>query len=186
MDWISVGLIAVGLSMDAFAVSVCKGMCVRQQAWKPGLRLAGCFGFFQFAMPLLGYFLGSVLFEFTQQFGHWIAFSLLTFISVKMIVDSRKSREETVCEPHIPFRELLFLGLATSLDAFAAGVSIALTGVSCFLPAVAIGITTFAISFFGFVFGKKTGSWLGNKAEWLGGLLLFGLGIKILIEGLMR
>lgn len=186
MDWISVFLIAVGLSMDAFAVAVCKGLCVKQQAWKPGLRLALCFGFFQFAMPMLGYFLGSALSGFTLKYGHWIAFALLAFIGAKMMIESRKPREETVCEPKIPLKELLLLGLATSIDAFAAGVSIALLGEPCFGPSVTIGLTTLTIAFFGFVFGGKIGSWLGRKAELLGGLVLLGLGIKILIEGLIR
>lgn len=186
MGLLSILLIAIGLSMDAFAVAICKGMCLKKGTWVLPLQIGLCFGFFQFIMPLVGYFLGTVVSGFTQNFAHWIAFALLGFIGFKLIMEGRKPHDDTVCEPKIPLKELLILGIATSIDALAVGVSFALLGEDCFIPSLLIGVVTFVIAFLGAFFGRKLGELLGKRAEILGGLALLAIGLKILIDGLFR
>lgn len=184
MDFWSVSLIALGLATDAFAVSLCKGICLPPRDWKQPLRMGLCFGFFQFAMPLAGFFLGTFLTEFTDHFAPWIAFALLASIGVKMILESRKPKPETECEPKIPFRELILLGVATSIDALAVGFSFALLGQDCLSASALIGIVTFVLSFLGGFFGRKVGELLGRRAEIVGGAVLIVIGIRILVQGL--
>jgi len=185
MDFWSITLIALGLAMDAFAVSLCKGTCFPPRNWKQPLQLGLCFGFFQFAMPLAGFFLGTFLTEFTDHFAPWIAFALLTFIGVKMILESRKPEPETVCEPKIPFRELILLGVATSIDALAVGFSFALLGQDILPASLLIGLITLVLSFLGGFFGRKIGELLGRRAEVVGGIVLIAIGIRILVQGLL-
>jgi putative Mn2+ efflux pump MntP len=182
MDLISILLIGIGLAMDAFAVSICKSMAIKKGGIKNALLLAICFGLFQFAMPILGYFMGTSVATFTQSFAHWIALALLVYIGVKMIMEAIKGGEE--CSDRLDFKELMVLGLATSIDALAVGVSFALLDQPFFLPSVIIGIITFVISFSGAFFGRKIGTILSNKAGIFGGIVLILIGIRILLQGL--
>lgn len=182
MDLISIILIAVGLAMDAFAVSICKGMVVKKGGIKNALMIALCFGAFQFAMPILGYFLGTSVASFTRSFAHWIALALLVYIGVKMIIEAIRGEEE--CSDRLDFKELIVLGLATSIDALAVGVSFALLDQPYFVPSLMIGFITFVISFGGAFFGRRIGVIISNKAGIFGGIVLILIGVKILLQGL--
>jgi len=182
MDLISIILIAFGLAMDALAVSICKGMAIKKGGAKNALIIALCFGVFQFAMPILGYFLGTSVAAFTRSFAHWIALALLVYIGVKMIIEAIKGTEE--CSDRLDFKELIVLGLATSIDALAVGISFALLEQPVFFPALIIGLITFIISFGGAFFGRKIGAVISNKAGIFGGIVLILIGIKILLQGL--
>lgn len=183
-------ILAVGLSMDAFAVSICKGLCVP----KAGLRECGTagiyFGGFQALMPLLGYLLGVRFKEYITSIDHWIAFILLGIIGINMIREARSAEEECeVCSAEgsqNPFslRSMLPLAIATSIDALAVGVTLAFLQVAI-LPAITfIGAVTFVISAAGIRIGNIFGSKWKSKAELAGGIILICMGIKILLEHL--
>lgn len=182
---------AIGLSADAFAVSVGRAMRWRHFAWKPALALALTFGGFQALMPVLGWALGSAFADAIVEVDHWIAFGLLAMIGGKMIWESfRELRSdddnaaERVSVPRIGVGALLLLGLATSIDALAVGVSLALLGVSIVLAAVVIGVITGGISLLGVALGQRAGHRLSGSAELIGGAVLIAIGVKILIEHL--
>lgn len=182
---------AIGLSADAFAVSVGRAMKWRHFAWKPALALALTFGAFQALMPVLGWALGSAFADAIVEVDHWIAFGLLAMIGGKMIWESfRELRSddaddaEGVTVPRIGVGALLLLGLATSIDALAVGVSLALLGVSIVLAAVVIGVITGGISLLGVALGQRAGHRLSGSAELIGGAVLIAIGVKILIEHL--
>ena len=183
-------ILAVGLSMDAFAVSICKGLCVP----KAGLRECGTagiyFGGFQALMPLLGYLLGVRFKEYITSIDHWIAFILLGIIGINMIREARSAEEECeVCSAEgsqnpFSFRSMLPLAIATSIDALAVGVTLAFLQ-AAILPAITfIGAVTFAISAAGIRIGNIFGSKWKSKAELAGGIILICMGIKILLEHL--
>lgn len=176
-------IIAVGLSMDAFAVSICKGLSVQ----KVSLRHAACaglwFGGFQALMPLLGWLLGSQFRSMIEQFDHWIAFALLVFLGVNMIREA-KSDEEESCDGSFAWRVMLPMAVATSIDALAVGVTFAFLQVSI-LPAVAfIGVITFLLSALGVRLGSVFGQKYETAAQIFGGVILILMGIKILVEHL--
>jgi putative Mn2+ efflux pump MntP len=182
---------AIGLSADAFAVSVGRAMRWRHFAWKPALALALTFGAFQALMPVLGWALGSAFADAIVEVDHWIAFGLLAMIGGKMIWESfRELRSdddnaaERVSVPRIGISALLLLGLATSIDALAVGVSLALLGTSIVLAAVVIGVITGGISLLGVALGQRAGHRLSGSAELIGGAVLIAIGVKILIEHL--
>lgn len=182
---------AIGLSADAFAVSVGRAMKWRHFAWKPALALALTFGAFQALMPVLGWALGSAFADAIVEVDHWIAFGLLAMIGGKMIWESvRELRSddddeaEGVTVPRIGIGALLLLGLATSIDALAVGVSLALLGVSIVLAAVVIGVITGGISLLGVALGQRAGHRLSGSAELIGGAVLIAIGVKILIDHL--
>jgi manganese efflux pump family protein len=184
-------LIAVGLSMDAFAVSLTSGMCSKELSPLHVLRGAFFFGIFQFFMPVVGWLLGITLRGYIQGFDHWIAFSLLFFIGSKMVMESRKAScddEDDRGQSRTDVRDiktLLTLSVATSIDALAVGLSFSLLGTDVWGPAATIGAITFAVCLAGFEFGKRIGSVLERWAETIGGLVLIGIGIKILVEHLL-
>lgn len=175
-------LMAVGLSMDAFAVALCKGLaapCARPRQYAvTGLY----FGGFQALMPLLGYVLGRQFAALITQLDHWIAFVLLVGIGINMILESRK--REAPCDAGFGVRVMLPLAVATSIDALAVGVTFAFLQVNLWAAVALIGAVTFAFSFAGVCLGQKAGLSLKSKAECLGGLVLILLGVKILIEHL--
>jgi len=178
-------LTAAGLAADAFAVSVGKGMHLRAFAWKPALALAITFGAFQALMPVIGWALGSTLAGSIVAYDHWIAFGLLAAIGAKMMWDSRGVTDEgREARPPIRVRELLLLGVATSIDALAVGVSLAFLDVSITGAAVTIGLVTAALSLLGVWLGHYAGRRLSSCAELIGGLVLIGIGIKILVDHL--
>lgn len=187
MSFFEVLMIGVGLSMDAFAASVCKGLCMRRATLKNVLIIGVFFGGFQALMPLLGYFLGKQFEEYIVSVDHWVAFALLAFIGGKMIVDVIKDDGSESCdakETNLKLREVLILALATSIDALAVGISFAFLKVDIGSAVLTIGITTLILSSIGVVIGNKFGARYKNKATLAGGIILILIGTKILLEHL--
>ena len=180
-------LIGVGLSMDAFAVALCKGLSMRRVNYAHAAVIALFFGVFQAVMPLIGWVLGTQFARYITSVDHWIAFVLLGYIGGKMIWDALHEAPETApCagEGRLDLKELLMLAVATSIDALAVGITFAFLQVSI-LPAVAtIGLITFALSFAGVVVGNRFGTRFQKKAEIAGGVVLVLIGLKILLEHL--
>ncbi len=176
-------LLAIGLSMDAFAVSVTNGMCKKNVRTGWAFAIALTFGLFQGAMPCIGYALGSRFTSYISRFDHWIALVLLGFIGGKMIADSFK-KEDDIPENdmNLTFGQLMLQGVATSIDALAVGVSFAAMSVNIISASAFICSVTFVLSFIAVFVGKKFGSILNNKAQLIGGLILVGIGLKIFIE----
>ena len=176
-------IIAVGLSMDAFAVAVCKGLAMTKMNWKNAGIVGLYFGGFQGIMPLLGYLLGSRLSGTIEAYDHWIAFVLLILIGGNMIKEALESGEETA-DPSLDIKTMTLMAVATSIDALAVGVTFAFLQVQI-IPAVSfIGITTFLLSAAGVKIGNVFGSRYQKKAEFAGGLILILMGFKILLEHL--
>lgn len=184
MTLFSLFLIAVGLSMDAFAVSVCKGLAMRQMSWKNALITGLYFGGFQALMPSLGYLLGVNFKNAITSIDHWIAFILLCIIGINMIREALSKEEEECPSDDMSVRTMMMLSVATSIDALAIGVTFAFLDVQI-VPAVSfIGCTTFLLSFVGVKVGNTFGTRYKSKAELVGGIILIGMGLKILIEHL--
>lgn len=185
MGFFEILLIGIGLSMDAFAVSVCKGLGMTRVNRRSALLLGVFFGGFQAIMPLAGYLLGSRFAASIERFDHWIAFILLALIGANMVKESREQTDETTKgDGEISLRELITLAVATSIDALAVGVSFAFLGVDI-LPAVAlIGCTTFVLSLAGVWVGNLFGARYKSRAELAGGVILILIGLKILLEHL--
>ena len=181
MDLLSIILIGIGLAMDAFAVSICKGLAMRTPRVRDMLVVGLWFGFFQAIMPVIGYFLGESFYQYISEYDHWIAFILLFLIGANMIRESF-SKEEKDLDSSIGFSIMLLLAIATSIDAFAVGITFAMDGSGILLPAVIIGIITFAISFAGVKLGSIVGDRYSSKAELTGGIILIAIGLKILLE----
>lgn len=188
MDILSILLIGVSLAMDAFAVSVTNGMTQTRSRFPHALATAASFGLFQGIMPFLGWALGSSFSAKIEKIDHWIAFGLLAFIGIHMIVEAVRGNECQKGETAFSLRTLLVLSLATSIDALAVGVSFALTGTATlggilFNCAVIAGVTL-VLCLIGFYIGRRFGCLFKNKAEIAGGCILTLMGIKILIEHL--
>lgn len=187
MGIVELALIGVGLSMDAFAVSICKGLGMKRLRLDQALVIALFFGGFQALMPLLGWFLGSGFQSFIEPVDHWIAFALLAFIGAKMLWDAFHDDEEEGAaaeNARLDLKELVMLAIATSIDALAVGISFAFLQVD-FVPAVAlIGVITFALSFAGVAVGHAFGSRFEKPATIIGGIVLIAIGLKILLEHL--
>lgn len=181
MDFLELFLIAIGVSMDAFAVSICKGLSVRKVRPGNAVAVGLWFGGFQALMPLIGYFLGASFADFVAAVDHWIAFFLLLIIGLNMI---RESLDNESCDvsPDFTCASMLLLSLATSVDAMAVGLSFAFQKVSIFPAAAIIGITTGILSVSGVYVGKAFGCRYKSKAEFIGGLILCLMGLKILLE----
>ena len=183
MDTISIILIAIGLSMDSFAVSLSNGLCLKNLSLKKILTISLSLSIFQALMPLIGWLAGSGIETYIKEFDHWIAFILLSFIGIKMIYDAMMNKNhESVNQLKIP--TLMAQSFATSIDAFAVGISLALLNISIVAPVIIIGITTLIFSLLGLQLGKLFGKKIGKPVEIFGGLVLLGIGIKILIEHL--
>ena len=184
MTWIELLLTAVALSMDAFAVSACKGLVMRSMDWKRAGIIGLFFGGFQAIMPLIGWLLGSQLEHLITSVDHWIVFGLLALIGGKMIYDALKGGEDEGCpaEEKLSLKELVGLSFATSIDALAVGISFAFLKVKI-LPSVAcIGVTTCLISMAGVAIGQKFGAKHQSRATLIGGVVLVLIGLKILLE----
>mgnify|MGYP001102095240 FL=1 len=178
-------LIGVGLSMDAFAAAVCKGLNQKKFNIKNGFIIALFFGGFQALMPFLGWALGKQFEKYITSIDHWIAFVLLGFIGGKMIYEALTEKEETqesAVREILDLKEILVLSVATSIDALAVGITFAFLTVNIASSVTLIGLTTFVISFAGFIIGNKFGAKYQNKAELLGGIILVLIGFKILLE----
>jgi putative Mn2+ efflux pump MntP len=181
MGFAELFLIAVGLSMDAFAVSLCKGLCMSRINYRHAVIIAAFFGGFQMANPLLGWLLGWQFEQYIAHVDHWIAFGLLAVIGSKMLFEALKKGTETPpCTTRLDLKELIFLSLATSIDALAVGITFALLKVSI-LPSVGlIGLVTFVICLTGVIVGHKFGARFRTKAEIAGGVILILIGLRIL------
>lgn len=180
-------MIAVGLSMDAFAVSVCKGLAMKRVNWGHALVIALFFGAFQALMPLLGFFLGTGFASLVEPFDHWIAFVLLALIGAKMIWDSfheDEGEEEAAAGDRLDIRELFLLAIATSIDAFAVGCTFAFMAVNIAEAVAIIGVTTFALSLAGVALGNRFGTRYNRAATLGGGIVLILIGAKTLLEHL--
>lgn len=183
MDLIELFLIAVGLSMDAFAVSVCKGLAMPKCTFKKAAIVGLWFGGFQALMPAIGYILGAQFQEAIASIDHWIAFVLLALIGGNMIHEALDNDEEEA-DASLDVKPMFLLAVATSIDALAIGITFAFLKVNI-IPAVCfIGIVTFIISFAGVKIGNVFGARYKNKAEIVGGIILILLGLKILLEHL--
>ncbi len=182
MNFWGILLVGIGLSMDAAAVAMSNGICMDKPKFKTAFLIAFFFGLFQGIMPLIGYFAGSTFSNFISNIDHWVAFGLLSVIGGKMVIDSFKD-EKQECK-FITIRLLIVQAIATSIDALAVGVTFAVMSVNILSAVSIIALTTFCISLASVYIGKKFGSFLESKAELLGGIILVGIGIKILIEHL--
>lgn len=186
MDIITLLLIAVGLAMDAFSVSVTDGIILKNLKVKQAAKISLYFGAFQFGMLYLGYLLGGTFASYISAFDHWIAFVLLMLIGGKMFYEAVFSKEEEKEDIKNPLsnKTLTVLAIATSIDALAVGVSFAAMSVDIVFAASVVGIVAFVFSFGGTYIGNKCGNLFGNKSEIIGGVVLMGIGVKILIEHL--
>lgn len=186
--FIELFLLGIGLAMDAFAVSVCKGLGMRRLNKKQTLIIGLYFGGFQALMPLIGWLLGSQFQKYITSIDHWIAFILLGFIGGKMMIEAIRewNEEETVDVMDAPLdhKNMLVLAVATSIDALAVGITFAFLDTPIIEAITIIGITTMIISIIGVVVGNFFGSRYKSKAEFIGGLILVLLGLKILLEHL--
>lgn len=181
MSLIELFLIGIGLAMDAFAVSICKGLAMPKLNYKKAFIIAGFFGAFQAAMPFLGYYLGLSFNDKITSIDHWIAFILLSLIGFNMIKESREQGGECQ-DDSLRLKDLIMLSIATSIDALAIGITFAFFEVSI-VPAISIiGIVTFVMCVIGVKVGNVFGEKYRSKAEFLGGLLLLLMGVKIVVE----
>ncbi len=182
MDAISLVLIAIGLAMDAFAVSICKGLAMKKPSLRSILIIGLWFGGFQALMPTIGYFLGTSFHRYIEDIDHWVAFILLVAIGLNMIRESFSDDEGV--DDDIGFKVMLLLAIATSIDALAIGISLAMDGSDILTSATVIGVITMVISMVGVKIGSVFGDKYSNKAEFVGGCILVIIGLKILLEHL--
>ena len=183
MSLLTLFITAVGLSMDAFAVAICKGLAMKKLSWKKALIIGLWFGGFQALMPTIGYLLGTRFERYVTAIDHWIAFVLLALIGANMVKESF-SKEEESSNDAVDFKTMFLLAIATSIDALAVGVTYAFLQVRI-VPAVSfIGIITFTLSIVGVKIGNVFGLKYKSKAELTGGIILIVMGIKILLEHL--
>jgi len=182
MGFLELFLIGVGLSADAFAVAICKGLSMRKINYRQSLVIALFFGGFQALMPLIGWALGKQFEEYIISVDHWIAFVLLGYIGGKMIWDA--FHDDDTCPVSFSIKELFLMAIATSIDALAVGITFAFLKVKIFQAITIIGCTTFALSLVGVFIGNRFGSRYKNKATFAGGVILILIGTKILLEHL--
>ncbi len=184
MGFFELLLLAVGLSMDAFAVSICKGLSMKKADLRSMAICGAWFGGFQALMPLIGYLLGSLFAEAIESIDHWVAFILLALIGINMLKEAFSKEEETHDADLSP-KAMFVMAVATSIDALAVGISLAMAGNVNILTAITlIGITTFLLSALGVKIGNAFGSRFEKKAQMAGGIILIILGLKILLEHL--
>lgn len=183
MTVLEILLIAIGLAMDAFAVSIYKGLSMKKMSWKKALVVGTYFGVFQGLMPVIGYFLGSTFESLVAKIDHWIAFGLLVFIGANMLKEAFANDSEN-CNDNVDFKTMVVLAIATSIDALAVGITFAFLQANVWFSTIIIGIVTFLISVIGVKIGSKFGNKYERKAETAGGLILIFMGIKILLEHL--
>ena len=182
MSTLELIIMAIGLSMDAFAVSICKGLSMKKYSIKNSFINALYLSIFHFTFPIIGYFLGTSFSSLLERTDHWIAFVLLSIVGSKMIIESFEKTSSI--DDKVDFKSMILISLATSIDAFAIGVSLAFLEVNIWISSIIILIVVFAFSMIGSVIGNKFGNKFGNKAEFIGGLVLIVIGIKILLEHL--
>jgi manganese efflux pump family protein len=182
LDFLPLMGIAIGLAMDAFSVAVATGLVLGSASPRQTFRLSFHFGLFQFLMPIIGWFLGSTVAVYISAYDHWLAFVLLGYVGGKMIWESIFGDGGGLRGDPTKWPTLIVLAVATSIDALAVGLSLALLNVPVFYPATVIGIVAAALTFVGLRVGKRAGRLLGIWMERLGGLVLIGIGAKIILE----
>jgi len=180
MTFIEFLAIGLGLGMDAFSVSICKGLAMHKMSWKKGAIIGIYFGLFQAIMPAIGYAVGSRFSGVVDIASHWIAFALLMIIGINMILEALKKENDSLSDD-VSFKSMIILSIATSIDALAVGVSLAIIGETILESAIIIGIVTFIMSVIGVKIGNILGLKLKDGAELLGGAILIAMAIKILI-----
>lgn len=183
MSLIEILLIGISLAADAFAVAVCKGLSLKKFDIKKGFIVGIYFGIFQGLMPIIGYLLGTTFKDLITSIDHWIAFVLLGTIGTNMIREAL-SKDEEPCNDKVDFKTMLPLSIATSIDALAIGITFSFLKTNIIVSSLIITITTFILSVLGVIIGHKFGSKYKSKAEFIGGLILIIMGIKILLEHL--
>ena len=186
MGFDAVLLIAVGLAMDCFAVSLGIGASEHINSLRPALRLAFHFGLFQAMMPVIGWLAGRSVEQLISGFDHWIAFGLLAFVGLRMIRSGLSTAEVgTISKDPSRGRTMVMLSVATSIDALAVGISLAALKVQIVYPAIVIGLTTLTLSLIALALGRKLGERLGNRMEILGGLILIAIGVRVVLSHLL-
>jgi len=186
MEILTVILLAIGLSFDSFAVSVCSGLNLPHIRFFQAAKIAFFLALFQGCMPLIGWLLGNSVKTLIEPVDHWIAFGLLSLIGGKMIIESFINSESREIKNPLHIRVIILLSLATSVDALAVGFSFATMIEKILLPVIIIGMVTFIASMLGILLGKKTGPTFNRYAEIIGGLILIIIGSKILIEHILH
>lgn len=181
MRFLEILLIAIGLAMDAFAVSICKGLSMKKMSWKKAIIIGIYFGIFQALMPVIGYFIGVNFKDLVIQIDHWIAFILLSFIGINMLKQALDTDSEN-CNDDVDFKTMSILATATSIDALTIGITFAFLKVNIVISALIIGIITFLICIIGVKLGNKFGDKYEIKAKIAGGVILILIGFKILLE----
>jgi putative Mn2+ efflux pump MntP len=184
MEFVSIIIIAFGLAMDAFAVSIASGAAYKELQVKHAFRMALFFGGFQAFMPLIGALAGLSLKAYIQQADHWIAFAILSAVGGKMIYESFKISETEQNWQPSNILVLLTLSIATSIDALAVGITLSLVALNILTAVIIIGLVTFVLSYLGIYIGKKFGHFFENRIEAIGGLILIAIGLKILLQDL--
>lgn len=183
MGVIEIFLISLGLAMDAFAVSVCKGLAMKKMNWKKAIIIGLYFGVFQAVMPIIGFFLGTTFEGFITNVDHWVAFILLVVIGINMIKEAFEKESENRND-NVDMKTMIVLSIATSIDALAIGITFACLKIHILVPVITIGVITFIISVIGVKIGNRFGDKYEKKAEIMGGVILILLGTKILLEHL--
>ena len=179
MNLLEIIILALALSADAFAVSISGGISTKHVNLSRSLKMAFFFGVFQGLMPVVGWFAGSTFYDYIKNFGSWIALALLSMIGIKMIIESFNHENKGV-KNYFNTKTLFLLAIATSIDALAVGFSLKFLEVDIFVPAIIITVVTFVVSLLGIFIGKKAGNIFGRKAEITAGLILIGIGIKLI------
>jgi manganese efflux pump family protein len=181
MGLITLFFLSIGLCFDTFAVSVSSGLIKKEILFWQAFRIAIILAFFQATMPLFGWLGGITIKNWIEPFDHWFALGILSVLGVKMLIESQKNSTDKNIDP-MDIKVIVSMALATSIDAFAVGISFAIIQVNMIVAFLVIGSVTFIVAMLGILFGKKAGSHLGSKMEIIGGLILIAIGIKIVIE----
>lgn len=186
MGWISLLALALALAMDAFAVAIVAGLSISPITRRHVFRLAFHFGLFQALMPLIGWSAGTAVYKYTSEFDHWVAFGLLSFVGGRMLLASCHGEEEKRArrDPTSGW-DLVILSVATSIDALAVGLTLAMIGSRILVPALVIGIVAGTITALGMVLGRKIGTLWGRRVEAAGGVVLIAIGVRILLQHIL-
>jgi len=185
MDFLTIFLVAVGLSFDTFAVSLSFGVVQNRILFRQAVRVAIVLAIFQAGLLVTGYFLGSFVSDFIKAADHWVALGLLSFLGIRMIVEGIRRNENEEARDYTKLKELLTVAVGTSIDAFAVGISFALLDLKIWLSGIIIGVVTFLASMTAIRIGKSAGKKLGQRVEIVGGLILIAIGVKIFLEHIL-
>ena len=185
MSFIEVLLIGIGLAMDAFAVSICKGLSIKKISYKKVIAIALYFSIFQALMPLIGYLIGSAFESLITAIDHWLAFFLLSIIGINMLKEAKNENNNNINDK-VDFKTMSVLAIATSIDALTIGITFAFLKTNIINNILTIGITTFIITFFGTIIGNRFGIKYEKKSQIFGGFILIIMGLKILIDHLVN